>query len=79
MKTYCNSKGIRQTTVFLNLSTVTGFCRTVVLCDDKSDLKKLTSKWCGYMTKVVDYYNLILPDQSNTKKIGKGNFNSMES
>lgn len=79
MKIYCNSKGIRQTTVFLNLSTVTGFCRTVVLCDDKSDLKKLTSKWCGYMTKVVDYYKLILPDQSNTKKLGRVTLIQMES
>lgn len=69
-KTY-NSKGIRQTTVVLNVSTESGSCRTVVLRDDKSDLKKLTSKWCGYMAKVVDCCSLILPDHSSIKKLGR--------
>lgn len=78
-KKYCNSKGIRQATVFLNVSTESGSCRTVAVCDDKSDLKKLTFKCCGYMIQVVDFYNLILPDHSYRIKIRKGNFSSMKS
>jgi len=70
MKKYCNSKGNRQSAVFLNVSTESGSCRTVVVCDDESDLKKITSKWYGHMTRIVDCYNIILQDHNNTKKLG---------